>query len=113
MVVICSRLGDGQSRHDRAPERAGGQLWEPEGVGQAQLDGDAQHLGRRYEIRWGTAPGVFTSTMTATGLTYTTPAISLGTYYFSVRATKGQWRSTDSNEVAKSIVSVLGVGTCL
>jgi hypothetical protein len=65
-----------------------------------------------YEIRWGTSPGVYTSRATARSLTYTSPTLSLGTYYFVVRATKGEWRSTDSNEVSKRIVSVLGVATC-
>lgn len=65
-----------------------------------------------YEIRRGTSPGVYTSVATATALAYTTPALTLGTYYFVVRATKGAWRSADSNEVSKSIVSVLGVDTC-
>jgi hypothetical protein len=65
-----------------------------------------------YEIHWGTSPGVYTSGATTTTLTYTTPALSLGTYYFVVRATKGEWRSPLSNEVSKSIVSTLGVDTC-
>jgi hypothetical protein len=66
-----------------------------------------------YEVRWGTSSGSYTSSATTTLLTYTTPALALGTYYFVVRATKGSWRSVSSNEVSRSVISVLGIGTCL
>jgi hypothetical protein len=65
-----------------------------------------------YEVRWGTTPSTYSSNALTSGLTYTTPALPLGTYYFVVRATKNGWRSADSNEASKTIVSVLGVGTC-
>ena len=67
-----------------------------------------------YEVRWGTTSGgPHTSSATTTLLTYTTPSLALGTYYFVVQATKGSWRSVNSNQVSRTIVSVLGIGTCL
>jgi hypothetical protein len=67
-----------------------------------------------YEVRWGTASGTYTTgSATTTALTFTTPSLPLGTYYFVVRATKQSWISANSNEVSKSVVSVLGVGTCV
>ncbi len=68
-----------------------------------------------YEIRWGTSSGSYTSSATtsSTSTSFTSPALALGTYYFAVRATKGNWRSANSNEVSRTIVSVLGVGTCV
>jgi len=66
-----------------------------------------------YEVRWGTSPGVYASSATTTLLTYTTPALALGTYYFTVRATSGQWRSANAAEVSKVIVSLAGLGTCI
>jgi hypothetical protein len=68
-----------------------------------------------YEILRGPSAGNYNSFTPIAGssTTYTTPALPLGTYYFVVRATKGSWRSTNSNEVSRTIVSVLGLGTCL
>jgi hypothetical protein len=65
-----------------------------------------------YEVRWGTTPGTYTSSAVTSSLTYTTPALALGTYYFVVRSTKGNWRSANSNEASRTVISVLGVGTC-
>jgi len=66
-----------------------------------------------YEVAWGTSPGgSYPTTATTPSLTYTTPALGIGTYYFVVRAYKGSWRSANSNEVSKSVISVLGIGTC-
>ncbi len=69
-----------------------------------------------YEVRRGTATGVYTTDVivTPTALTYTTPALGTGTYYFVVRATTGDnWRSGVTNEANRLIVSVLGVAACL
>ena len=67
-----------------------------------------------YEALWGTTSGgPYTSSATTTNLTYTTPSLALGTYYFVVRATKESWRSVSSNQVSRTVISVLGVGTCL
>lgn len=66
-----------------------------------------------YEIGRGTASGVYTWGPVVTGLTYTTPALALGTHYFTVRATSGPWRSTNAAEVSRLIVNVLGIGTCV
>ena len=65
-----------------------------------------------YEVRWGTSSGNYTVSHSVAGnqLTYTTPGLSLGTYYFSVRAKRSNWRSAHSNEVSKSIVSILFLG---
>ncbi len=55
-----------------------------------------------YEVAWGTSPGgSYPTTATTPSLTYTTPALGTGTYYFVVRAYKGNWRSANSNEVSK------------
>ena len=66
-----------------------------------------------YEILQGTSSGVYTTSATTAQLTYTTPSLPIGTYYFVVRATKGSWRSLSSNEVSRRVISVLGVGTCV
>jgi len=66
-----------------------------------------------YEVRWGTSPGIYGSSATTTSRTYTTPALALGTYYFTVRATTVLWRSANAAEVSKLIVSVSGLGTCI
>jgi hypothetical protein len=64
-----------------------------------------------YEIQWRRSPSpTYTNSATVTGVTYTTPALSGGTYFFLVRATKGAWRSSNVTEVSKSIVSILGLG---
>ena len=62
-----------------------------------------------YEIlQWktGTSPS---SIMVAGRNTasYSTPALTSGTWNFVVRATKGNWRSADAGPVSKSITSVL------
>lgn len=38
---------------------------------------------------------------------YSTPALTSGTWNFVVRATKGDWRSSNAGPVSKSITSVL------
>jgi hypothetical protein len=59
-----------------------------------------------YEVRWGPLPGVYTTSTTTTATSLLTPALILGTYTFVVRATRGNWRSTDSNAVSKVVVVV-------
>jgi hypothetical protein len=65
-----------------------------------------------YEVRWGTSSGNYTvsQSVAANQTTYSTPALGLGTYFFAVRAKRGNWRSGNSNEVSKSVVSVLFLG---
>lgn len=66
-----------------------------------------------YELRWGSAPGSYSTTVSVTATSYTTPALGAGTWYFAVRAVKSAWRSPDSNVVSKTVTSVLGIGlTC-
>lgn len=63
-----------------------------------------------YEVWWGTSPGSYTASGTPTpalGLSFATPNLGAGTYYFAVRATKGSWRGGFSNQVSRSI-GVLG-----
>lgn len=63
-----------------------------------------------YEVRRGTSSGNYTTSTLVTGTSYTTPSLSAGTYYFVVRATKGAWRSPNSNQVQKRITSLLFIG---
>jgi hypothetical protein len=65
----------------------------------------------QYEVQWGTTAGSPTNTSPTliTGVT-TTMTMGGGTWYFTVRATKGSWRSASSNEVSKSITSILFIG---
>lgn len=65
-----------------------------------------------YEVRWGTTAGgpYPSSSGVLPGLTYATPALAAGTYYFVVHSAAGSWRSAASNEVSKTVVSVLGLG---
>lgn len=62
-----------------------------------------------YEVRWGTTSGgpYPNSSGVVTGLTYTTPQLGLGTYYFVVYSAKEAWRSAPTAEVSKTIVTVL------
>src|SRR5207302_1164670 len=39
-----------------------------------------------YEVLRGTSSGVYTTSATTTQLTYTTPSLAIGTYYFVVKA---------------------------
>jgi hypothetical protein len=64
----------------------------------------------QYEVQYGTSPSSPSTTVLVSALTYTTPALGIGTWYFTVRSAKGAWRSTSSNQVSKGIVSVLFVG---
>ena len=65
-----------------------------------------------YEVRWGTSPGNYTvsHSVPANQLSYSTPALGLGTYYFVVRAKRSNWRSPNSNQQSKSVTSVLFIG---
>jgi hypothetical protein len=65
-----------------------------------------------YEVRWGTTSGgPYPNTSGVVGgLSYATPALGVGTWYFVVRSAKGGWRSADGNQVSRTVVSVLGVG---
>lgn len=62
-----------------------------------------------YEVRWGTTSGgpYPSSSGVVTGLTYTTPALGLGTHYFVVYAAKEAWRSAPTTEVSKTVVNVV------
>jgi hypothetical protein len=64
----------------------------------------------QYEVRWGTNASAPSQSQIVTGRTFTTPGLSLGTWYFTVRAAKGGWRSPTSNQPSKLVVSVLGLG---
>jgi hypothetical protein len=66
-----------------------------------------------YLVQWGTTSGAPTSSATVTGLTHTTPSLPLGTYYFRVKATRGAWQSAPTAEVTKTVISILGLGTCI
>ena len=62
----------------------------------------------QYEVGWGTSSGSTTWRATTSALSYNTGALSgsvLGTtYYFVVRTAAGTvWRSSNSNQVSKSI----------
>lgn len=67
----------------------------------------------QYEVRWGTNPASPTQSAIVTGLTHTTPALGLGTWYFTVRSVAGAWRSPVSNQPSRLIISVLGAGACV
>lgn len=69
----------------------------------------------QYEARWGTSPDPQGNATLVTGLTFTTPTLSTGTWYFTVRSTKGAWRSTAtaSSPASKLIVIVLILPVCL
>ena len=67
----------------------------------------------QYEVRWGTSPASPTGSSLVTGLTFTTPALAIGTWYVTVRSAQGGWRSPTSNQPSRLIISVLGVGACL
>lgn len=64
----------------------------------------------QYEVRYGTNPSSPTQSALVSGLTYTSPALGLGTWYFTVRAAQGSWRSATSNQVSRTVVSVIGLG---
>lgn len=68
-----------------------------------------------YEVRWGTTSGgpYPNSSGVVAGLSYSTPALGLGTHYFVVQAAKGAWRSTPTAQVSKSIVTVVLSLVCL
>jgi hypothetical protein len=68
-----------------------------------------------YEVRWGTTSGgpYPNSSGVVTALTYSTPALGTGTYYFVARATKGAWRGPDSNQVSKRITIILILPVCV
>lgn len=65
-----------------------------------------------YEVARGALPGIYTTTASVTSTSYTSPSLATGTYVFAVRATKGQWRSSYSNEVLKVVASQAGVAVC-
>jgi hypothetical protein len=67
----------------------------------------------QYEVRWGTNPSAPTQSALVTGLSHSTPALGLGTWYFTVRSAAGAWRSPVSNQPSRLIVSVLGLGACV
>jgi hypothetical protein len=67
----------------------------------------------QYEVRWGTNPASPTGSSVVSGLSFTTPALGLGTWYVTVRAAKGAWRSPPSNQPSRLIISVLGAGACV
>jgi hypothetical protein len=64
----------------------------------------------QYEVQWGTNASSPSNSTLVSALTYTTPALGIGTWYFTVRSAKGAWRSATSNQVSKGIVSILFVG---
>lgn len=65
-----------------------------------------------YKVSRGTSSGNYTVFATTTAVTYTTPALGTGTYYFTVQATKQSWLSAGAAEVSKAIVVVV-VPVCL
>lgn len=68
----------------------------------------------QYEVRWGTNPAAPTNSQLVTALTFTTPALGIGTWHFTVRSAKGTWRSLPSNQPSRTVASVLGLGiVCL
>jgi hypothetical protein len=64
----------------------------------------------QYEVQYGTNASSPSQSVLVTGLTFSSPTLSLGTWYFTVRSAKGTWRSATSNQVSK--VLVLGL-VCL
>jgi hypothetical protein len=67
----------------------------------------------QYEVRWGTNPSAPSQGAIVTGLAFTTPALGLGTWYFTVRSAQGDWRSPPSNQPSRLVISVLGLPACL
>jgi hypothetical protein len=69
----------------------------------------------QYEVRWGTSADPQGNATLVTGLTFTTPGLATGTWYFTVRSTKGAWRSTAtaSNPASKVILVVVILPVCL
>jgi hypothetical protein len=68
-----------------------------------------------YEVRWGTTSGgpYPSSSGIVSGLSYTTPELGLGTYYFVVHSAKEAWRSTPTTEVSKTVVVILILPVCV
>lgn len=62
-----------------------------------------------YEVRWGTTSGgPYPSTSGVVGgLTFTTPGLGAGTYYFVVQSAKDAWRSAPTAQVSRTIVTVV------
>lgn len=67
----------------------------------------------QYEVQWGVSPASPTGSAVVTGLTFNSPALGLGTWYFTVRSAVGVWRSPASNQPSRLVVSVLGLAACL
>ena len=62
---------------------------------------------------YGTSPNDLSQSVKVSnpGLTaYSVTGLTSGTWYFTVRSTKGAWRSASSNQVSRSITTVLFVG---
>lgn len=68
-----------------------------------------------YEVRWGTTSGgpYPNSSGVVSGLTYTTPALGLGTYYFVVHSAKESWRSAPTAQVSRTVIIVLILPVCV
>ncbi len=64
----------------------------------------------QYEVQWGTTSGSPSNTSgLITGTTFT-QSYGGGTWYFTVRSTKGAWRSASSNQVSRTVTTILFVG---
>ena len=66
-----------------------------------------------YKVSRGTSSGNYTVFVSLGNvLTYETPGLGTGTYYFTVQTTKGSWISTGATQVSKAIVLVVFVPLC-
>lgn len=68
-----------------------------------------------YEVRSGTTSGgpYPNSSGVVPGLSYTTPALGLGTYYFVVHSAKESWRSAPTAQVSRTVIIVLLLPVCV
>lgn len=68
-----------------------------------------------YEVRWGTTSGgpYPNSSGLVAGLSYTTPELGLGTYYFVVHSAKESWRSAPTAQVSRTVVVILVLPVCV
>jgi hypothetical protein len=67
----------------------------------------------QYEVRWGTNASAPTGSSIVTGLTFLSPALATGTWFFTVRSAAGAWRSPVSNQPSRVIAIVLVLPVCL
>ncbi len=68
-----------------------------------------------YKVSRGTSSGTYTvfATTAADELTYTTPGLGTGTYYFTVQAKRNDWLSAGAAPPVSKSITVIVVPVCL